>query len=106
MTLDYLPSKEWIGKVDYIYPIIDAKNRTIKVRLRFKNSDDLLKPGMFAQISINTSSQEEVLVIPSESLIELVTQKELYYLWVKADLNLLKLKQDLLIMIGLRLLGA
>ena len=69
MTLDYLPSKEWIGKVDYIYPIIDAKNRTIKVRLRFKNSDDLLKPGMFAQISINTSSQEEVLVIPSESLI-------------------------------------
>ncbi|NQY21741.1 MAG: efflux RND transporter periplasmic adaptor subunit [Campylobacteraceae bacterium] len=69
MTLDYLPSKEWIGKVDYIYPIINAKNRTIKVRLRFKNVDDLLKPGMFAQISINTSSEEEVLVIPSESLI-------------------------------------
>jgi Cu(I)/Ag(I) efflux system membrane fusion protein len=39
MTLDYLPGKTWQGKVDYIYPTLDAKTRTVKVRLRFKNED-------------------------------------------------------------------
>jgi len=74
MTLDYLPGKTWQGQVDYIYPTLDAKTRTVKVRLRFKNSDGEFKPNMFAQISIHTSSDEHTLLIPKEALIRTGSQ--------------------------------
>jgi len=69
MTLDYLPGREWLGVVDYIYPTLDEKTRTIRVRLRFDNQDRLLKPNMFAQVVIHAESGEETLVIPKEAVI-------------------------------------
>lgn len=69
MTLDYLPGKKWNGKVDYIYPTLDAKTRTVKVRLRFKNENGYFKPNMFAQIAIHTTGDESALLIPKEALI-------------------------------------
>lgn len=69
MTLDYMPGKTWQGQVDYIYPILDAKTRTVKVRLRFKNESDEFKPNMFAQIAIHTTGEESALLIPKEALI-------------------------------------
>lgn len=69
MTLDYLPGKTWQGQVDYIYPVLDAKTRTVKVRLRFNNDDGDFKPNMFAQIVIHTTGDERALLIPKEALI-------------------------------------
>ena len=69
MSLDYLPGKTWQGKIDYVYPILDAKTRTVKVRLRFDNENGEFKPNMFAQITIHTNSDEKALLIPKEALI-------------------------------------
>ena len=69
MTLDYMPGKTWQGQVDYIYPTLDAKTRTVKVRLRFKNKGGEFKPNMFAQIAIHTTGDESALLIPKEALI-------------------------------------
>lgn len=69
MTLDYLPGKKWTGNVDYIYPTLDAKTRTVKVRLRFTNENGEFKPNMFAQIAIHTTGEENALLIPREALI-------------------------------------
>ena len=69
MTLDYLPGKTWQGQVDYIYPTLDAKTRTVKVRLRFKNENSYFKPNMFAQITIHTTGDDSALLIPKEALI-------------------------------------
>jgi Cu(I)/Ag(I) efflux system membrane fusion protein len=69
MTLNYLPGKTWRGTVDYVYPTLDAKTRTIKVRLRFANAGHELKPNMFAQVAIHADSEEQALVVPKEALI-------------------------------------
>ena len=69
MTLDYLKGEKWQGKVDYIYPALDAKNRTLRVRLRFNNKDHRLKPNMFAQVSIHSSASEARLTVPKEAVI-------------------------------------
>jgi Cu(I)/Ag(I) efflux system membrane fusion protein len=69
MQLDYLPGREWQGHVDYIYPTLDAKTRTIRVRMRFDNHDQVLKPNMFAQVQIHADSEQPVLLIPKEALI-------------------------------------
>ena len=69
MTLDYLPGKTWQGQVDYIYPTLDAKTRTVKVRLRFKNDEGEFKPNMFAQITLHAMGDGKTLLIPKEALI-------------------------------------
>jgi Cu(I)/Ag(I) efflux system membrane fusion protein len=69
MTLDYLPGKTWQGQVNFIYPTLDPKTRTVKVRIRFKNENGYFKPNMFAQIAIHTTGDEQALLIPKEALI-------------------------------------
>lgn len=69
MTLDYLPGKVWQGHVDYIYPALDKKTRTVRIRLRFDNTDKQLKPNMFAQVNVHSNSATPLLLIPREALI-------------------------------------
>ncbi len=63
------PGKSWDGTVDYIYPELDPTTRTLRVRLRFPNTERLLKPDMFAQAVIYGGPKRDALVIPSEALI-------------------------------------
>jgi len=67
--LSFLPSQVWKGKVDFVYPDLDPKTRTLKVRLRFDNPKTLLKPNMYAYITIYSSDKEPTLVIPTLALI-------------------------------------
>jgi len=69
MRLDYLPSKQWQGKVEHVHPMLNPDTRTGIVRLHFDNQSGDLKPNMFAQISIVTSDNETVLQVPREALI-------------------------------------
>ncbi|EGU57748.1 hypothetical protein VINI7043_24137 [Vibrio nigripulchritudo ATCC 27043] len=69
MTLDSVPGNEWQGEVDYIYPILDPKTRTLRVRLKFPNPQGDLKPNMFANITLQPVSEESVLTIPKSSVI-------------------------------------
>ena len=69
MSLDYLPGRQWQGRVDYVYPSLDDKNRTLRVRLRFANQDRTLKPNMFAQVEILADPVEGALVVPREAVI-------------------------------------
>ncbi len=69
MSLDYLPGREWQGKVDFIYPTLNEETRTVKVRLRFENQDHSLKPNMFAQVTIHSDQNEQTLLVPNEAVI-------------------------------------
>lgn len=69
VRLSYLSGREWNGNVEYIYPSLDPKTRTLKVRLRFDNHDEVLKPNMFADVTIYGGAKREVNIIPREALI-------------------------------------
>lgn len=69
MTLDYLPGQEWAGVVDYVYPTLNNKTRTLRVRLKFDNPDYQLKPNMFAQISIHANQVNNAILVPKEAVI-------------------------------------
>ncbi|WP_413112570.1 efflux RND transporter periplasmic adaptor subunit [Thaumasiovibrio sp. DFM-14] len=69
MTLDTLPDQHWQGDVDYIYPVLDPKTRTLRVRLKFANPEGVLKPNMFANIALTPQSMTEVLTIPRSAVI-------------------------------------
>ncbi len=69
MHLPFIPGRLWEGVVDYVYPTVDEKSRTVRVRLKFDNTDQALKPGMYAEISIYGEALNEALSIPREALI-------------------------------------
>lgn len=74
MTLEYLPGRRWQGQVDYVYPTLDPKTRTARIRLRFSNDDQALKPNMFAQVAIYTDAAQDVLMIPRDAVIRTAKQ--------------------------------
>ena len=69
MRLAGIPGRVFRGHLAFIYPYAEAKTRTIKVSLDFRNTELLLKPDMFAEISIYAGKQKSALVIPSEAVI-------------------------------------
>lgn len=69
VRLSYLPGRLWQGQVEYIYPALDAKTRSLKVRLEFDNPGEELKPAMYADVVIEGPAKPGVLTIPREALI-------------------------------------
>ncbi|MDL0433451.1 efflux RND transporter periplasmic adaptor subunit [Marinobacter sp. TBZ242] len=69
MTLDYMPGRQWKGRVDYVYPEVNPQTRTAQVRMRFDNADGALMPGMFAGLEIQGDRRERRLLVPRESII-------------------------------------
>ena len=69
MKLAAIPGRVFAGRVGYIYPYAEAKTRTIKVRLEFDNPEQLLKPDMFADVTILAQRKVDAIVIPEESVV-------------------------------------
>jgi Cu(I)/Ag(I) efflux system membrane fusion protein len=69
VRLSYHPGRLWEGTVEYIYPSLNPKTRTLKVRLRFDNPDETLKPNMFATVTIYGGAKKDLIIIPREALI-------------------------------------
>ena len=63
------PEQLWKGKIEYIYPELNAKSRTLSVRLTFDNIGLKLKPKMFAEVVIKAEPKLQVVAIPKEALI-------------------------------------
>jgi len=69
MELPYVPGKTFTGRVDYIYPYLDAKTRDVKIRIIVKNPTLELKPQMYANVMIESRAGDNELCIPSEAII-------------------------------------
>jgi Cu(I)/Ag(I) efflux system membrane fusion protein/cobalt-zinc-cadmium efflux system membrane fusion protein len=70
MELSYIPGKRYKGKVLFIYPYLEPKTRTAKLRLAFPNPGYRLKPGMYADIYLKSVIAKDSLVIPQEAVID------------------------------------
>jgi len=69
IRLDALPGRVFTGKITYIYPYLDAQTRTNKIRFEVDNPDRLLKPNMFADVTLHAEAHPDALVIPTEAII-------------------------------------
>jgi Cu(I)/Ag(I) efflux system membrane fusion protein len=74
ITFDYLPSKTFTGKVDFIYPALDVETRTLKVRVTLKNDNGDIKPNMFANVIFTKETEQHVLYVPYQSVIQIQSQ--------------------------------
>ena len=74
ITFPYFPGKVFTGKVAYIYPVLEPKTRTVKVRFELPNPGWKLKPGMFANVELQISRGER-LVVPSTAVLDSGTEQ-------------------------------
>ena len=69
VELSYAPGRVFDGVVTYIYPFLESKTRTAKVRMVFDNPQLDLKPEMFATVRIRSEVAKEAVVVPSQAVI-------------------------------------
>lgn len=67
--LPAFPAKIWKGRVEYVYPEVEQATRTLKVRFLFDNPEFILKPNMYANITLLVNPKLDTLNIPIEALI-------------------------------------
>jgi len=65
-----LPGAVFNGKVSAIVPEVNAATRTIKARIELANPQGQLVPGMFATVNFTPQARKEVLLVPSEAVIQ------------------------------------
>jgi len=70
MTLPYVPGREFLGKVVYVYPYLEPQTRVIKVRLEFENAEMELKPGMYANVKLESQLGRDALLITRAAYID------------------------------------
>jgi RND family efflux transporter MFP subunit len=67
--LSYLPDRKFRGRVTYIYPTVDEKTRTAKVRMEFHNPGYFLKPGMFTTVELVAEVSPTALLVPDSAVL-------------------------------------
>ena len=64
-----MPDREFRGRVTFIYPTVDEKTRTAKVRLEFENPGYFLKPGMFVSAQIQAELEDSAVLVPESAVL-------------------------------------
>jgi Cu(I)/Ag(I) efflux system membrane fusion protein len=64
-----LPDEHRMGRISYVYPIVNPDTRTARVRVVLANGDMRLKPGMYATLRIAGTSRSGVLTIPRDAVL-------------------------------------
>jgi cobalt-zinc-cadmium efflux system membrane fusion protein len=81
--------KEYAGKIDKVYNVLDPATRTMKVRISMDNPGTVLKPEMFATVTVNVKGKTSRLSIPAQAI---VMDNSKNYVVVKKD-NKLEVKE-------------
>ena len=74
LTVNTYPDRTFRGRVDFIYPQLDADTRTAKVRIVSSNSNLQLKPGMFVNVALKVPMGRQ-LVIPAGGILQSGTRQ-------------------------------
>ncbi|MEW8508068.1 MAG: efflux RND transporter periplasmic adaptor subunit [Candidatus Thiodiazotropha sp.] len=70
ITTATIPGRIWTGKVDYIYPQVNPKTRTLRARIEVPNPDEALLLNMFVQVDLSQgSSKKHAVTVPREAII-------------------------------------
>ena len=68
IQLDALPGKTFVGPITNINGAADPTSRQVTVLIRIDNREDMIKPGMYGQVAIQTGTIRDAVVIPQEAI--------------------------------------
>jgi RND family efflux transporter MFP subunit len=74
VTLQGFRDEPLVGRTIYVYPTVDERTRTAKVRIQFANRGGRLKPGMFAEVLLS-GPEVQALTVPTDAVLEAGTDQ-------------------------------
>ncbi len=75
VNIEAYPDKRFEGKISFIYPTLNPDTRTVQVRVAMANPDGLLKPAMFAKVTLLVGGEAELLAVPTSAVIDSGTRQ-------------------------------
>jgi cobalt-zinc-cadmium efflux system membrane fusion protein len=70
VKVDAFPEKEFLGSVARLNSALDSNSRTLQAEIRIANPSQTLKPGMFATIQLKLIERPQVMLIPTDAVLE------------------------------------
>jgi len=90
------PNKKYKATVDFIDPTLDAKTRTVKLRVVLKNTNNRFKPGMFVEGYIKIiAAKKQPIVIPASAVLW-TGKRSVVYLKANTNEPIFQMKEVLL----------
>jgi Cu(I)/Ag(I) efflux system membrane fusion protein len=77
LQLTAYPGESFRGKVQLVYPTLNAETRTQRARIEFQNKDLRLRPGMFGDVVIQLAGTDG-LVVPREAVVDTGEQQYVF----------------------------
>ncbi len=71
------PDRVFDSKIDWISGTLDPQTRTVRVRCSFDNPDKLLKPEMYATVTISVD-QKKALALPHDAIVRMGDQNVVF----------------------------
>ena len=84
LTVDAIPGRTFTGKVERLYPTVDAATHTFKVEVNVPNADKVLRPGMYARVTVNFGSLHNV-VLPDQAVVRMEGSGQRFVYVLNAD---------------------
>lgn len=69
VKLDALPGRPFEARIYTIDPLLDINGRALNVRALLPNPDGLLRPGLFARITVQVDESRRVVMVPEEAIV-------------------------------------
>ena len=83
LTFNPYGEEEFTGKIDIVYPTIDATTHTFPVEIKLANTDRKVRPGMYGRAVVNFGTKDRV-VVPDVAVIKQAGSGD-FYVYTYAD---------------------
>lgn len=77
-TSEALPGKTFRARISEIGAALDPQSRTLTVEAKVPNPERLLKPGMFAKITVTTDARSRAVMVPRQAIYEFAGLTKLF----------------------------
>jgi membrane fusion protein (multidrug efflux system) len=64
------PGETFVGRVQSINPVVDPATRTGRVTVVLANTDNRIKPGMYANVSLDAEALPDRIIVPRAALLQ------------------------------------
>lgn len=78
VDVDAFPGEQFEGRIARIAPVLDPATRTAEMEIEIPNPTRRLKPGMYARVSLVTSTKTDALVVPKSAIVDVSGRRGVY----------------------------
>lgn len=94
VKVDIFPNRNFTGELSRIYPTINADSRTFEAEIVISNNDEVLRPGMFARVTLNLG-EIDALILPAIAVVKQEGTNDRFIFLANSDNSTSKIKVEI-----------